>query len=194
MMKPGFHLWMLKPKSSHSSGCTHIRQTSWKSLNKCVPAKKLMKTLFWDRKGVLIVEFMQQGTTITSEVYCETLKKTVGPFRTKGVECLYPVYCSSTKTRVHIQLLVLEHCCSVSAGSCLATLLTVLISLRATPTCLPTWRTDCDHNASTIMRSWWKVLKHMWLSSQAADFDTGIQKLILRYDKCLNSCGDYVEK
>jgi hypothetical protein len=34
-----------------------------------------------------------------------------------------------------------------------------------------------------------------WLSSQAADFfDTGIQKLISRYDKCFNSGGDYVEK
>jgi hypothetical protein len=33
-----------------------------------------------------------------------------------------------------------------------------------------------------------------WLSSQAADFfDTGIQKLIPRYDKHLNSSGDYVE-
>jgi hypothetical protein len=26
-------------------------------------------------------------------------------------------------------------------------------------TCLPTWRTDWDHSASTIMRSWWKVSK-----------------------------------
>jgi transposase len=35
----------------------------------------------------------------------------------------------------------------------------------------------------------------MWLSSQAADFsDAGIQKLIPRYDKCLNSGGDYIEK
>jgi hypothetical protein len=34
-----------------------------------------------------------------------------------------------------------------------------------------------------------------WLSPQEADlFDTGIQKLIPRYDKCLNSGGDYVEK
>jgi hypothetical protein len=37
-------------------------------------AIKLMTSVFWDRKGVLMVEFMQQGTTITSEVYCETLK------------------------------------------------------------------------------------------------------------------------
>jgi hypothetical protein len=34
----------------------------------------------------------------------------------------------------------------------------------------------------------------IWLCSQAADFfDTRTQELILRYDKCLNSCGDYVE-
>jgi hypothetical protein len=34
-----------------------------------------------------------------------------------------------------------------------------------------------------------------WLSSTAADFfDTGIQKLIPQYDKCLNSSCDYVEK
>jgi hypothetical protein len=33
-----------------------------------------MATVFWDRKGVLMVELMQQGTTITSWVYCETLK------------------------------------------------------------------------------------------------------------------------
>ncbi|PNF33208.1 hypothetical protein B7P43_G11689 [Cryptotermes secundus] len=34
-----------------------------------------------------------------------------------------------------------------------------------------------------------------WLRSQAAHFfDTGIQKLIPRYDKYLSSSGDYVEK
>jgi hypothetical protein len=38
-------------------------------------ARKLMATVFWDRKGVLMVEFMQQATTITSQVYCETLEK-----------------------------------------------------------------------------------------------------------------------
>jgi len=34
-----------------------------------------MATVFWDRKGVLLIEFMEPGTTITSETYCETLKK-----------------------------------------------------------------------------------------------------------------------
>jgi hypothetical protein len=31
-------------------------------------ARKLMANVLWDRKGVLIVEFMQQGTTIMSQV------------------------------------------------------------------------------------------------------------------------------
>jgi hypothetical protein len=31
-----------------------------------------------DRKEVLVVEFMQQGTTIMSEVYCKTLKNCIG--------------------------------------------------------------------------------------------------------------------
>jgi hypothetical protein len=38
-------------------------------------ARKLMATIFCDRKGVLSVEFMQKGATVTSKVYCETLKK-----------------------------------------------------------------------------------------------------------------------
>jgi hypothetical protein len=36
---------------------------------------KLMTPIFSDRKGVLLVEFMQQGTTITSKVYREKLKE-----------------------------------------------------------------------------------------------------------------------
>ena len=34
-----------------------------------------------------------------------------------------------------------------------------------------------------------------WLTSQAAAFyEKGIQKLVHRYDKCLNNGGEYVEK
>jgi hypothetical protein len=37
--------------------------------------RRLMAAVFCDRKGVLMVEFMQQGTTVTSKLYCKTLKK-----------------------------------------------------------------------------------------------------------------------
>jgi hypothetical protein len=46
-----------------------------KNVKQVFSATKLMAAVFWDRKGELMVEFMQQGTTMLSEVCCETLKK-----------------------------------------------------------------------------------------------------------------------
>jgi hypothetical protein len=81
-MKPGFHFSVLEPKSSQSIGCTHIHQTSQKNF-KQMSARKLTAAVFWDRKGVLIVEFMQHGATIMSQVYCETLTKLLRAIQNK---------------------------------------------------------------------------------------------------------------
>jgi hypothetical protein len=64
-------------------------------------------------------------------------------------------------TRVRVQLLAHEHGCSISAGSCLTTL-SSLISRRATTICVATRSTGWDRSASTITRSCWKVSKHDW--------------------------------
>ncbi|GFW45206.1 HTH_48 domain-containing protein [Trichonephila clavipes] len=37
--------------------------------------RKIMATVFWDRRGVLLVDFMPNGTAINSGAYCETLRK-----------------------------------------------------------------------------------------------------------------------
>jgi hypothetical protein len=143
IMKPGLHVWILKPQSSQSSGCTHIHQTSRKSLNKRLPARKLMATVFWDRKGVLMVEFMQQGTTVTPEVYCGTRKACVDPFWTKRRGMLtYGVVLLHDNVRPHTAARIwalLEH----------------FNSLRATTTCLlvSPWRTSWDCSGSTVLRS-----------------------------------------
>jgi hypothetical protein len=50
-------------------------------------ARNLTETVFWDRKGVMMVEFIQQGATVTSEVFCKTPKNCVEPFRTTCMEC-----------------------------------------------------------------------------------------------------------
>jgi hypothetical protein len=42
---------------------THQARQAQK-VNNCLPARKLMAAVFWDRKGVLIMEFIEQGTTI----------------------------------------------------------------------------------------------------------------------------------
>jgi hypothetical protein len=40
-----------------------------KKFKRTLSARKLMAAVFCDRTGVLVVEFMQQGITVTSEVY-----------------------------------------------------------------------------------------------------------------------------
>jgi hypothetical protein len=47
-----------------------------------------MCTVFWDRQGVLLVEFLPKGTTINSAVYCETLKKVRRAIQNKRVGML----------------------------------------------------------------------------------------------------------
>jgi hypothetical protein len=63
-----------------------------------------------------------------------------------------------------------------------------------------------DYHQVTYLKNWLRSQRFnnneelmegvkTWLSSQAADFFvTGINKLISRYDKCLNSGGDRVAK
>lgn len=54
----------------HESGC--YNQT-----------KKMRATVFLDWKGILLIEFLEPGTTITSEVYCDTLKKLLRSIKNK---------------------------------------------------------------------------------------------------------------
>jgi len=39
------------------------------------PHPPAARYVLWDRKGILLAQFMAPGTTQTSEVYCETLNK-----------------------------------------------------------------------------------------------------------------------
>jgi acyl-CoA thioesterase len=53
---------------------THSPNKS-KKFTQMLSGRQLMAAVFWDRKGVLVVELMQQGTTIMPQVYCKTLKE-----------------------------------------------------------------------------------------------------------------------
>ena len=45
-----------------------------KKFKQILSAGKIMASVFWDRKGILLCEFMPCGTTINADRYCETLK------------------------------------------------------------------------------------------------------------------------
>jgi hypothetical protein len=53
----------------------HIHAPNKLKQFKNMSVRKLMATVFWDRRGVLMVEFILQGTTMASDVYYKTLKK-----------------------------------------------------------------------------------------------------------------------
>jgi hypothetical protein len=47
-----------------------------------------MATVFGDRKGPLLVDFLHRGDTINAAAYCETLKSYIEQFKTqRGEEC-----------------------------------------------------------------------------------------------------------
>jgi hypothetical protein len=78
------------------------------SFKETLSGRRLMATVFWDRKGLLLVEFMQWETTITSKVYCKTLRNCVGSFRTDTVVLLHDGARLHTRTAARTQAL-LEH-------------------------------------------------------------------------------------
>jgi hypothetical protein len=63
----------------------------------CLPARKLMATVFWDRKGVMTVEFMQQGITISSEVYCVRNSKKTAQGHSEQKARNTDIWCSPTR-------------------------------------------------------------------------------------------------
>jgi hypothetical protein len=69
-------------------------------------ARKLKATMFWDRKGGLMAEFMQQGITVTSDVYSKTLSNKRCGMLTSSVVLLHTNAQSYTKARTRT---LLEH-------------------------------------------------------------------------------------
>jgi hypothetical protein len=101
-----------------------------------VVCQKTDGNCFLGQQRVLMVDLMQQGATITSEVYCETLRKvrrTIQNERhgllTSGLVLLHDNALLNTAARTSA---LLEH----FNWSCLTTLLTGLIAFRVATTCL----------------------------------------------------------
>ncbi|GFX95014.1 histone-lysine N-methyltransferase SETMAR [Trichonephila clavipes] len=159
-----------------------------------ISTRKVMATVFWDRHGVLLVEFMQQGTTINAAAYCATLTKLRRAIQNKrrglltsGVVLLHDN--ASPHSAINIQNLIR--------------------SFGWEPIDHPPYSRDMAQSDFHLFRYLKEFLGGKrfdtadevkeevqdWLSSQAADvYEVGIQKLVERYDKCLDKHGKYVEK
>lgn len=156
--------------------------------------RKIMATVFWDRKGVLLIDFLPRGMTINAERYCDTLTKLKRAIQNRrrgllssGVVLLHdnarPHTAAMTKTQLDkFRWELLDH---------------------------PPYSPDLapsDFHVFPKLKEYLggkrfendDVLKETvtnWLNAQAAEFyGEGIQKLVPRLNKCLDILGDYVEK
>ncbi|KAJ4445317.1 hypothetical protein ANN_07122 [Periplaneta americana] len=156
--------------------------------------QKVMATVFWDRKGDLLLYFMPKGTTINANRYCETLRKLQRAIQNKrrgmlsrGVVLLHD------NARLH------------TAASTRELLDQFGWEIFDHPPYSPDLAPS-DFHLFTKLKDFLggtrfgsdeelKKTVNTWLNELAAEeYNTGILKLVNRYDKCLNVGGDYVEK
>jgi hypothetical protein len=149
-----------------------------------LPARNLIAAVFWDRKGVLMVKFMQKGTAITSHVYCETLKILLRAIQNKRRGMLTPsmtmrIRITASRTRALLEHFNWELFDHPPQSPDLA--LSYYCLFRYVKNWLGSQRFNNNEESMEAVKTWLSF------------FDTGTQKLIARY-KCLNSGSDYVEE
>jgi histone-lysine N-methyltransferase SETMAR len=157
-------------------------------------AGKVMATVFWDCKGILLVDVTEHGTTVNAAAYCETLKKLKDAIRrkrpgllSKGVLLLHdnarPHSAKATQELLQqFQWTILQH--PAYSPDLAPSDYHLFPALKQY---LSSQRFESDDDVTTAVKQ--------WLCRQGTDFyHEGIEKLVVRYDKCLNLFGDYVEK
>uniref|UniRef100_A0A803STN5 Tc1-like transposase DDE domain-containing protein n=1 Tax=Anolis carolinensis TaxID=28377 RepID=A0A803STN5_ANOCA len=145
-------------------------------------------------KGVLLVDFLERGTTINSERYCQTLQNLRRTIQNKR----------RGKLRMKI-LLFHDNARPHTANRTHEVLESFKWELFPHPPYSPDLAPSDYHLFPTMKK--WLATQHFdddlqlqeevtnWLKMQSGKFyEEGIAKLINRYQKCLILNGDYVEK
>ena len=141
-----------------------------------------------------MVEFLPQGTTINSAVYCEMLKKLRRAIQNKKCGML-----SATILLLH------SNAWPHSAAQTQDLITSFKWKQMGQPLYSPDLATSDYHLFSHLKKFLGgkrsddnddlKDAVQKWLTLQAAAFyEEGTQKLVPCYDKCLNNGGEYVEK
>jgi len=184
----------VRPKNSLWSGDTQVLPKDQGNVCKLCQQERSWQPFFWNREGVLLVHFLERGSTINSEIYYETLKKLRRAIQNKrrGKLCSKVLFFhdnarphTANRTRELLDYFGWE----------------VFDHPPYSPDLAPS-----DYHLFPNMKTWLVTQRfdndaelqagvNEWLKSQAAKFyDDGINKLVHRYEKCLNLNGDYVEK
>ncbi|XP_023310469.1 histone-lysine N-methyltransferase SETMAR-like [Anoplophora glabripennis] len=156
--------------------------------------RKMMCTVFWDWKGILLIDFLPRGQTIKADAYCETLRKLRRAIQNKRRGLL-------SKGVVFLHDNARPHTANVTKNLLQGFGWDVFDHPPYSPDLAPS-----DFHLFLHLKSFLggqhfnndEELKENvsnWLKTQAANlYEEGIQKLVSRYDKCLQNFGSYVEK
>ena len=112
----------------------HSSSPKAKKFKQASSVRKIMATVFWDRKGILLIDFLERGLTINADAYCETVRKLRWAIQKKDVECCPVGLCFCMTMRDLIPQLELLNCCNNFAGKFLPTRPRAPISRQATTT------------------------------------------------------------
>lgn len=172
----------------------HTHSPSTKKFKVQFSERKIMASVFWDRKGLLLVDFMPKGTTINAAAYCETLKKLKKKIKdkrrgmlTRGVSLLHD------NARPHTARLTQD--LLVSFGWDIVTHPPYSPDLAPSDyhlfnklkEFLGGQRFSNDEEVQDAVENWLREVERKV-------YDEGIQKLVPRLQKCIELNGDYVEK
>ena len=174
----------------------------WKHKDSPTPTKfkvfpsagKLMATVFWDMKGVLLVEFQEHGRTVTAASYCSLLKRLKAAIKNKRPGLLTQgVLLFHDNARPHTAHMTLEAINNLG------------FELLSHPPYSPDLALSDYHLFGPMKKALGgqKFVSNLaaqnavyqWIEQQPTSFfASGIEKLVPRWDKCLNALGGYVEK
>ena len=157
-------------------------------------ARKLMATVFWDTKGVLLVDFLPPGKTVNAARYCETLNKLREAVRRKRPGRLSEGFClQHDNATPHTAKMTKEWIQKYGWG--------VLPHPPHSPDLAPSdyhlfgplkrhlagKRFDEDEDLIQEVKTWLQKLDGDF-------FKRGIYSLMHRWQKCIDLESDYIEK
>ena len=157
-------------------------------------AGKVMLTVFWDAKGVIMTDSLPRGKTVTSEYYSNLLIK------------LRRTMSTTRKLRRNDQLLLLQdnapaHKARNTMNTCLDLNIRILPHPPYSPDLAPSdfflfpsmkkhikgKRFDTDDDVLEAAEDW-------LMSENRVFYSQGLLKVIDRWQKCVNLRGGYIEK
>lgn len=181
---------------------TKQESMQWKHAGSPAPLKartqpsagKVMATIFWDTEGVILIDYMPQGSTITGTYYANVLNQLHDALKQKrrgklsrGVLLLHdnaPAH-SSRMAQATLDACGFEQLCHPPYSPDLAPsdfFLFRLLKKELRGTRFP------DNNAVT-------QATEAWLDSRPHNFFlSGIESLPAKWTKCVNIVGNYIEK